>query len=79
MDVKAVKEKYRNRLLSLPNVVALGIGPKMRGGRPTGEISIKVFVSQKLKRDELGESDCVPAVLDGIPTDVEAHGPSKKY
>ena len=79
MDVKAVKERYKKQLFSLPNVISLGVGPKIREGQPTGETAIKVFVSKKLDPSELGEQDCVPSHLDGVPTDVEVLGPSKKY
>ena len=79
MDVRAVKERYKKQLISLPNVVALGLGPKIRDGKPTGETAIKVFVSKKVDRSELEEKDCVPSYLDGVPTDVEVQGPSKKF
>ena len=79
MDVKAVKERYKKQLFSLPNVVALGLGPKIRQGRATGETAIKVFVSKKVDPSELEEHDCVPSHLDGVPTDVEVLGPSKKF
>ncbi len=69
--IKAVKRKYSDSLRSLPHVKSLGIGPKVRGGRPTGEMSVKVYVDEKLDTDELAEGDRVPPDLDGIPTDVE--------
>jgi len=79
MDVKAVKERYKKQLFSLPNVISLGVGPKIRKGQATGETAIKVFVSKKVDRSELKEYECVPIDLDGVPTDVEALGPSKKF
>jgi hypothetical protein len=78
MDIKSVKEKYKKQLFSLPNVVALGIGRKIREGQSTGETAIKVFVSKKVDRKELEEHDCVPSHLDAVPTDVEEQGPSNK-
>ena len=79
MDAKGVKERYKKQLLSLPNVVSLGVGPKIKDGQSTGEIAIKVFVSKKVDQNELEVDDCVPAELDGVPTDVEVLGPSKKF
>lgn len=70
-EIKAVKRKYSDSLMSLPHVKFLGIGPKVRGGRPTGEMSVKVYVDEKLDTVELAEGDRVPPDLDGIPTDVE--------
>lgn len=69
--IKAAKRKYSDSLRSLPHVIFLGIGPKVRGGRPTGEMSVKVYVDEKLNTEELAEGDRVPPDLDGIPTDVE--------
>ena len=70
-EIKAVKRKYGDSLKSLPHVKYLGIGPKVRGGRPTGEMSVKVYVDEKLDKEELAEADRVPPDLEGIPTDVE--------
>ena len=53
MDIKAVKERYKKLLFSLPNVISLGIGPKLREGQPTGESAIKVFVSKKVDQNDL--------------------------
>ena len=78
MDVKAVKERYKKQLFSLPYVISIGIGPKLREKKPTGQTAIKVFVSQKVDQDELEARDRVPDELDGVPTDVEVLGPSKK-
>lgn len=78
MDVKAVKERYKKQLFSLPNVISLGIGPKIREGQSTGETAIKVFVSKKVDQGDLEAQDRVPTELDGVPTDVEVLGPSKK-
>ncbi len=69
--MKAVKRKYGESLRSLPHVKFLGIGPKIQGGRPTGEMSVKVYVDEKLDEEELAEGDRVPPDLEGIPTDVE--------
>lgn len=69
--IKATKRKYSDSLRSLPHVKSLGIGPKVRGGRPTGEMSVKVYVDKKLDTEELAKGDRVPPHLDGIPTDVE--------
>lgn len=79
MDIKAVKKQYQKYLLSLPNVISLGVGPKIHNGIATGETAIKVFVSKKIGSDELNEQDCVPSHLDGVPTDVVVLGPSNKY
>jgi hypothetical protein len=74
-EIKDVKTRYRDRLMSLPNVVSLGVGPKTRDGRLTGTTAIKVFVSRKLPLSDLAEGEAVPEQLDGFETDVEVMEP----
>ena len=75
MDIHAVKERHKQSLMDLPNVVGVGIGPKTRGGHATGETAVKVFVSRKVRREELAEEERIPERLEGFPTDVELMGP----
>lgn len=70
-EIKAVKRRYGDFLKSLPHVKFLGIGPKVRAGQLTGEMSIKVYVDKKLGKEELAPGDRVPPDLEGISTDVE--------
>ena len=73
--LKAVKEKYKKQLLTFPNVEAIGIGPKISRGKSTGEMAIKIFVRQKVPKDELTDGETIPKELDGFPTDVEELAP----
>lgn len=66
-----VKKRYRETILSLPNVVGLGIGAKIVNGQPTNTVAIKVYVHSKIPEQHLTEGQCIPKKLDGIPTDVE--------
>lgn len=75
MDPKAVMRRHEASLRLLPNVVAVGVGPKVRRGEATGEIAIKVFVSRKVGLAELTDSERIPGNLEGIPTDVEQMAP----
>ncbi len=74
MDIHAAKKKHEKYLKSLPNVTALGIGPKVSGGRETGQTAIKVFVSRKAPLGELANDQIIPNTLEGYPTDVEVIG-----
>lgn len=56
------------------NVTAVGIGPKMSGGVPTGGIAVRVYVHRKLPGSILGEL-AIPKRVDGIETDVVVSGP----
>ena len=71
MGIESVKERHKIALWALANVVGVGIGPKVRGGRSTDEMAIKVFVSQKVPLDSLPEDQRIPKHIEGIPTDVE--------
>ena len=62
----------------LPNVHSVGIGGRERGGKPTGEVVLKVFVRQKLPGDRLDPAAVIPASFEGIPTDVIPAGDPKR-
>lgn len=74
--------------LSRPNIVGLGLGPKVTGGRPTGTQAVLVFVARKQPADTV-EFPVPPTVsVDGtgpdgrpgtveVPTDVQETGPMR--
>lgn len=71
MDLYLQKmEEHRHRLLQLPNVTGVGVGYKEVGGKPTGDLSIVVFVEKKIPRQGLGFQEIVPEDVDGARTDV---------
>ena len=78
-DPAAVKDRHRDRLLDLPNVVALGIGPKIVDAAPTATPATKVYVSKKVPVEELADKDRIPSQIEGIPTDVEEQAPLRAY
>lgn len=68
----AVASEHEKELLSYPGVIAVGAGPKRKGGKITGQAAIIVTVRTKRSRKELqarGEKP-LPESLDGIPVDV---------
>jgi hypothetical protein len=72
-DIHTVREMLRasrGRLQTRANVVATGVGYKVRGGKRTEELCIVCSVTRKQGAAQLAARDLVPAVLDGIPTDV---------
>ena len=73
MNIKDAKKLHQADLLRYPNVCGVGIGPKIKAGKPTGEMAIKVYVTQKV--DSLPEKDRIPEFLEGYPTDVEIMKP----
>ncbi len=78
-DPFKVKKHYRQSLLQLPNVVGVGVGPKMVAGKSTEAMAIKVYVNRKVPPENLKESEIIPQELDGIPTDVEEQAPMRAY
>lgn len=66
--------KNEAQLLSLPNVVGLGIGEKIKGGILLGRLCIKVYVRKKIPRERLSPQDLIPRKLSRFETDVEEVG-----
>jgi len=61
-------------LLGSGDVVGVGIGPKVQGGKTLERLSVKVFVRSKLPREAVDPRALVPAEIEGVPTDVEGVG-----
>jgi hypothetical protein len=57
------KTRHKRLLLSKPGVIGMDIGYRVRRGQPTDERVVKVYVSQKLDKDELAADDLVPTTL----------------
>jgi len=69
-DLLAIKGRAAARLMAIPSVTAVGIGGRVRAGRPTSEVVLKVFVKAKRPASEVDPAELVPAEFEGIPTDV---------
>lgn len=67
---KAVKERNADRLKSFPNVVGVGVGHELVGGKSTGRVAIRVYVRKKLPKDQLAPGAILPDTLEGLPVDV---------
>ena len=70
--VKEIKEKSSQFLLSLLNVVGVGVGEKISLGETTDELSIRVYVNQKMPETFFLKypSEAIPPEIEGVPTDV---------
>ncbi|MGF6877244.1 hypothetical protein [Paraburkholderia sp. MM5477-R1] len=68
--VQEVKRAAQARLLVLPGVHGVGIGPKLVDGRPTGELAIKIYVIRKKPLTELTTEEIIPPEIDGVKTDI---------
>lgn len=63
-------EKYKSRLLSLPNVCGVGVGNKQVAMQRTNKPAIVVFVEKKKNAAELTREKIVPQKVGGLETDV---------
>ncbi len=73
--VSAVRQQHEADLLKHPHVVGVGVGYRMKGGRPTKELCITVFVDQKLPVGKLRPEEILPREIDGVKVDVVETGP----
>jgi len=69
-----VKHRHEQELLRKANVVAVGIGYRMRGGVLTKEVGIIVSVKKKVALSELKPQDVIPAMIENVPVDVVETG-----
>jgi hypothetical protein len=68
-ELKAL-QLHCHKLMDLPNVVGVGIGPKMRAGMRSGETAVVVLVNKKMSEAQLQAESVVPAHLEGVATDI---------
>ena len=61
------------------NVVGVGLGERIAGGRHTGVTALKFFVRVKYGDDLLGPGDRLPESVDGLPTDIEEVGTFRRF
>jgi hypothetical protein len=72
--IAQVLSRFADQLRAIPGVTGLGVGPKLRACRRTGELSIHVFVERKLPPEQVPPAELIPSSLDGYPTDVTTMG-----
>jgi len=72
--VTEVKRKHEKDLMRLPNVVAVGVGFRTRGGARTGEACIVVSVKAKVPASQLKPGQAIPSSIEGVPVDVVETG-----
>lgn len=69
-----VKRVYEHDLMTLANVVGIGVGFKSIKGQETDTLSVVVNVTQKVPLAKLAPKDVVPAELEDVLTDVQEVG-----
>ena len=73
-QVRVIMQTHRDALLSLPNVVGLGVGMRQTAGEWTDTVALVVMVTKKLPLKALGAEQRIPTEIDGIPVDVQETG-----
>jgi hypothetical protein len=63
-------QKARARFLEYGEVVGVGYGPKLVGGKETTPEAIVVLVARKLPRSSVPKGQLIPKTFEGFPTDV---------
>ena len=69
--IRPVKESIEDALLAREGVVGVDIAEKVSGGKPTGQLSIVVFVQKKKPGTRVAKGELIPKEIDGVPTDVQ--------
>jgi hypothetical protein len=69
-EIRDVKARFRQRLLAIPGVHCVAIGPKLVAGQLTAEPVIVVFVTKKKPLAEISPEEVIPPEIEGIKTDV---------
>ena len=73
-EIRKIKEQYKNEILLKPNVVGVGVGYRVVGGRETDELSLVALVRRKLPLTSLAPHAQIPKEVDSVPVDVRQVG-----
>lgn len=69
--IRPVKESIEDDLLAREGVVGVDIAEKVSGGKPTGQLSIVVFVEKKKPATRVAKGELIPKEINGVATDVQ--------
>jgi hypothetical protein len=70
VEAMQAKEAHKAEIMAKPNVVGVGVGYKVRGGREAQELSVITLVERKISKDGLDPGALVPRSVNGVTTDV---------
>jgi hypothetical protein len=65
-----VLSRHEAALMSFPNAIGVVEGIRTKGGKPTGERCLVVYVNRKIPKSKLREKEILPRAVDGVPIDV---------
>lgn len=70
VNMAQARARHEAKLMRYPNVVGVATGIRVKGGKPTGEPCVVVFVQKKVARDKLKNDELIPGKIDDVPVDV---------
>jgi hypothetical protein len=73
-ELRRLHRQAQEDFKQYPGVEGVGLGVKERGGQPTDEIAIRIYVSEKMPLAQLRLRDRLPSFYQGVRTDVLASG-----
>ena len=77
--IMEVKRAHEHKLLQKKNVVGVGIGKKIVGGKQTDQDCITIMVSEKVPIQALSKADIIPQKIEDIVTDVVQVGTLRAF
>src|SRR5437899_10332289 len=78
----SARAAYSTRAVSYQldlNIVGVGIGKKIKGGKPTGTDAVRVYVNRKFPKAQIPQPQLVPPAIRGVPTEVVETGRRRPY
>ncbi len=70
LKLQASKDAREKEILTLPNVVGVGLGYKEVKGKETKEVCVSVYVEEKVPKEQLSKDQLVPSALE-VPETTE--------
>ncbi|HHY05056.1 MAG TPA: hypothetical protein GX534_07720 [Thermoanaerobacterales bacterium] len=67
---RQAKKRYQKKIMSIDNVIGVGVGYKSIRGEVTDKPAVLVFVKKKISKKELPKRQIIPQILDETLTDV---------
>lgn len=67
---RTVLKRIQSDWMARPGVTAVDVGFKIRGGKLTEEIAIRIFVRKKRPPSALASEEMIPGAISGVRTDV---------
>jgi endonuclease G len=75
-EILRIKAAAEEELFRIPGVIGVGLGPKLSGATPTGELAIIVLVTHKRPLADVPVAERIPPEFQGLKTDVAESAPT---